>query len=265
MLDIADAPVLSPAPLLSLFVACCNERENIVGTLNTVRDACKEVGISYELIIIDDASIDRSVEVVQVWMQDNPGVSAQLIRNAVNQGLANNFIAAARVAKGKWYRLICGDDVEPKEALVSIFRNVGRAEVLLPYHVRCRGKAWTRKLISWCYTAIVNVLSGYRIRYYNGLPVARRKYVTSLCCSQLGFGFQADFATQLLDLGLSWLEVGVPTRERTSGATKALTIKNFLGVSLLFRRLIERRTKRIMGRAKQCQLNREVMENLPEI
>ena len=41
---------------LSLFVACYNEEEGIIPTLETVVAAASEVGISYDVVIIDDCS-----------------------------------------------------------------------------------------------------------------------------------------------------------------------------------------------------------------
>ena len=46
---------------LSLFVACYNEEEGIIPTLDTVVAAAREVGITYDVVIIDDCSTDRSV------------------------------------------------------------------------------------------------------------------------------------------------------------------------------------------------------------
>jgi Glycosyl transferase family 2 len=45
---------------LTLFVACYNEEENIVGTLETVLEALGEFDFTWEIIVIDDASTDRS-------------------------------------------------------------------------------------------------------------------------------------------------------------------------------------------------------------
>lgn len=258
-------PQAAPSqPLLSLFVACYNECKNIVDTLCAVRDACIETGISYEILLIDDASNDDSVQIIREWIHNHPAVPIRLVVNSINQGLAKNFIAAARMLSGEWYRLICGDNVESKETLMTIFRQIGQAEILLPYHTHCHGKIWSRKLISRCFTWGVNALNGYRIRYYNGLPVTRRKYTEIFCHPKVGFGFQADFVTQLLDLGLSWLEIGVQTRERTNGSSKALTMKNFFGASVLFKRLLMRRLKRLICRTKPRYAEKVTIQNLPE-
>ena len=124
-------------PLLSLFVACYNEADNIGDTLTNVRDACEKAGIRYEVLVIDDASRDHSVEIIQTWMKENPQVPLQLTVNPRNLGLASNFITAARQATGEWYRLICGDNVEPMETLATIFQEVGkrRSSSPLPHPV----------------------------------------------------------------------------------------------------------------------------------
>ena len=147
---------------------------------------------------------------------------------------------------------------------MTIFRQTGQAEVLLPYHIQCPGKKWTRKIISRCYTLWINILCGRCIRYYNGLPITRRRYVEKFCHPAVGFAFQADFVTQLLDLGLSWLEIGVQVQERANGSAKALTIKNFLGVSIFFRRLFMRRLKRLTSRTNPQLVEETPIQNLPE-
>ncbi len=237
-------------PLLSLFVACFNEEDNIANTLTNVRDACVKTGITYEVLVIDDASRDRSVEVIREWMTRNPSVPLQLIENQVNRGLAANFMTAARQAGGEWYRLICGDDVEPASTLTAIFSELGRAEVLLPYHTHVAGKEMGRKLLSKSYTFLINMLSGHSVRYYNGLPVARRCHAEKFCRPELGFAFQADYVTKLLDQGLSKLEIPVTTNERVNGSASALTKKNFKGAWRAMRSIARRRAERMLGIAR---------------
>lgn len=261
----SNKSLLSCPPLISLFVACYNESGNIVDTLCTICDACTEVGISYEILVIDDASTDGSVEIIHKWMNDYPMVPIRLIKNSKNQGIARNFIAGSRLAKGEWYRMVNGDNVEPKETLITIFRKIGYAEVIVPYHVICHKKVWSRKVISSCYTWIVNFLSGYYIRYYNGLPVTRRKHVETFCYPTLNFCFQADFIIQLLDSGLSWLEVCVPTHERRKGVSHAFSVKNFLAMSILLKRLLIRRWKWLKYKIRPQQAEKIITPNLPEI
>jgi|HubBroStandDraft_1064217.scaffolds.fasta_scaffold135131_1 glycosyltransferase involved in cell wall biosynthesis len=244
----------SSSPRLSLFVACYNEEENVFGALTNVRDACVEIGIRYEIIVVDDGSKDRTSEVVQSWVKENPDVPLRLVRNPVNCGLSDGYVKAASLATGEWFRLICGDNVETKETFVTIFREIGTAEILLPYYVHSYGKAISRQAISLIYTFLINTLSGYWVHYYNGMALIRREYAVLYSETGLGFAFQADMVTQLLDAGLSLKEIAVTTHERLGGSSSALTGKNFYCVSKVFGRILFRRFRNLFRGAPSVKV-----------
>lgn len=232
------------APLdLTVFVSCYNEQEYIVATLETVRDALNEIGrFSYEIIVVDDFSKDRSSEVVKDYIAARPEERIVLRTNKTNRGLAQNYLDVAFVGKGKYYRLICGDNAEPKETMVAVFREIGRADMIIPYYVMSEGKSLYRRWLSSTYAGIINLISGFRLHYYNGLAVHLRYNVMRWHPNTRGFGFQADIICMLLDQGFTYKEVPVKTIERRAGGSNALTLKNVLSVvhtlvDLIFRRL----------------------------
>ena len=236
----------SRAVYLTLFVACYNEEANIVGTLDTLLGALAEFAFRWEIIVIDDASRDRSVPVIRQYLDRHPALPIRLVVNDRNKGLAQNFIEGAFLGRGKYYRLICGDNVEPKEVLVEIFRHIGEADLIIPYQVRCEGKSVLRRGLSWLYTGIINTICGYRIRYYNGLAVLQRYHVMRWHTNYRGFGFQADMVTRLLDEGFSYKEIPVISIERRAGASTALQLKNVLSVSHTILDLSIRRLGRLL-------------------
>jgi len=218
------------SPSLTLFVACYNEEQNITETLSTLVSACNEVGISYEIIVIDDASSDRSVEVVEQYSKHNPTVPLRIHVNEQNQGLGANFIEGAFMGRGEWYRLVCGDNVETKETFVRIFKEIGNADILIPYHHSLIGRTRFRIFLSRVYTILVNLISGHHINYYNGMCVTRRHWIMRWHSSSHGFGFQADLVTRLLSRGASYIQIPVVGQERVNGESKALTFKNLCSV-----------------------------------
>src|SRR5262249_16081279 len=80
---------------LTLFVVCYNEEENIVGTMETVLEALGEFDFTWEIIIIDDASKDRSVEIIQDFLSKHPDLPITLKVREFNVGLGQNYIEAA--------------------------------------------------------------------------------------------------------------------------------------------------------------------------
>jgi hypothetical protein len=148
----------------------------------------------------------------------------------------------AFVGKGKYYRLICGDNAEPKETMVAVFREIGQADMIIPYYVTSEGKSLYRRSLSSAYAGLVNLISGFRLHYYNGLAVHLRYNVMRWHPNTRGFGFQADIICMLLDQGFTCKEVPVKTVERRTGTSNALTFRNQLSVAhtivdLIFRRL----------------------------
>ena len=239
---------------LSLFVACYNEEELIIATLNTVLSALAEAGCTYDITIIDDASKDRSVPLIEQFMAEHPELPIKLVVNEFNQGLGVNYVEAAFLGRGRYYRAICGDDVESEETLVSVFKRLGEADIILTYHADASARTWSRRFISMSYTNLVNLISGCRIKYYNGLAVLRRYDVMRWHPNSPGFGFQADLVTRLLYMKATYIEIPVIPKERTAGKSHALSFKNICSVAHSLLEIFIRRAARILDRSRYERL-----------
>ncbi len=95
---------------ITIFVPCYNEEGNIIGTFNTFIPALVETKLSWEIIVIDDASIDKSRELICRYIKDHPNYHITLMTRKENVGLAQNYIEGAFIAKGRYYKLVCGDN-----------------------------------------------------------------------------------------------------------------------------------------------------------
>jgi glycosyltransferase involved in cell wall biosynthesis len=246
------APALQ-APLdLTVFVSCYNEENLILRTLDTVRAALAEVARwQYEIIVVDDLSRDRSADLVEEYIRAHPHERILLRRNGKNRGLAQNYFDVAFIGKGKYYRLICGDDAEPKDTMVAVFAAIGETDIVIPYYAESEGRSASRMLLSNAYTFLVNAISGHRLKYYNGLAVHLRYNVMRWHPNTRGFGFQADIICLLLDQGFTYKEVPVRTVERKGqGNSRALTFKNLLSVAHTLVDLLFRRVSRLAYRGR---------------
>jgi glycosyltransferase involved in cell wall biosynthesis len=243
-------PADRPEVDLTLFVACYNEEKNIRGTLEALRQALSEFTFTWEIIVIDDCSTDRSAEVVREFITENPKLPVYLKVNESNRGLGYNFTECAFLGRGKYYRLVCGDDVEPVETFRTVFSVLGKADMVL-CRQNCTGRTFFRRALSRTYNWLVNTIGGYNVSYYHGLAMHRRYNVMRWHSGSEGFGFQADLITRLLDQGVPFIEVETKARERETGHSKALRLANFLSVAHMFQELLIRRVKRQMRLAKE--------------
>jgi glycosyltransferase involved in cell wall biosynthesis len=230
---------------LTIFVSCYNEEEYIHDTLTTIVTAMSIVGKSYEIIIIDDGSKDNSLTLVKQFIAANPQVNLILRVNRKNKGLAQNFVDGAFIGRGKYYRLICGDNAEPIDTIVSVLKLMGEADMIIPYYVSAEGKSLYRRSVSKIYTKIINLISGNNINYYNGLQVHLRHNVMRWHPNTRGFGFQAGLVCLLLEIGFTYKQVPCITIEKRGGGGNAITWKNLRSVmhtmvSILMRRITAR-------------------------
>lgn len=227
---------------LTLFVSCYNEEKFIIDTLDMIVSAMTKSNKTYEIVVIDDCSKDKSVELVQNYIKTHPQVNIILRINHKNKGLAQNYVDAAFLGHGKYFRLICGDNSEPQETLLKVVSLMGEADIIVPYYLAFEGKSGHRQYISKLFTQLINLVSGNKIHYYNGLHMHLRYNVMRWHPNTRGFGFQAALLCMMLQLGFSYKEVACITIERRGGRGNALNLKNLRSVihvffSILLRRL----------------------------
>jgi len=230
---------------ITFFVPCFNEERLIQSTLNHLREAIETTKLTYEIIVVDDCSHDKTSEKVREWQRDHPGIRLELVNNPKNRGLARSFVDTAFRGKGRYYRLLCGDDPEPVPTLVKMFEQIGKADMILPYYDYLPGKGFARSQISSLYTKLVNLVSGYKIKYYNGCGIHLRYNVMRWGPYSFGFGFQAELITRLLDEGASYYEIALEAQHHTKPPHQsALNFGNFLSVGHTLMEMIVRRIRR---------------------
>jgi hypothetical protein len=83
----------------------------------------------------------------------------------------------------------------------------------------------------------VNLITGRRLQYYNGLQIHRADVLKSLRIDSSGYGFQPEVLIKSLRLTKTFLEVPMDLIERKQGESKAFRVKNVIDVARTLRRL----------------------------
>ena len=231
---------------LTFFVPCFNEEKNIANTLDAIISAIIRTTLTYEIIVVDDKSQDLTKEVVREYISRNESRSISLIENKFNKGLGRNYIDTSFIANGKYYMLINGDNAEPEETISRLIARVGEADMVVPYFGENDSRNFMRFYISKTFTMLINLISGYKIHYYNGPVIHKTFNVMRWSPDTHGFAYQAEIIVKVLDEKGSFVEVMINNYDRQDGDSKAFTIKNILSVSHSILQIFLRRVRKFL-------------------
>jgi len=107
----------SEIPTISVVVPTRNEQDNVVQMANALVQQMEKTGESFELIFIDNASDDNTVELARGLCASDPRI--RLIVNARNFGQMRSPTHGIFVARGKAVVNLCADFQDPPELIPS--------------------------------------------------------------------------------------------------------------------------------------------------
>src|SRR4030042_107917 len=225
---------------LTIFVCCYNEHDLIEKTLKTVRSVLSLFKYTYEVLIYDDCSTDDSVKIIKNFIAKNKLEKQFKLRaNEVNRGIGINYFSAAKEGLGEYLLIVHGDNAIPDEELKKTLNLLGKADIIVPYYetrlIKIKynydHRDFTRRLLSIIFTNLVRFISGYKLRYFNGLVLHKRENVVNNYVETYGLGFQAELLCKILkDPHITYLEVRQHNYAFTKIGTTAFKLKNVISV-----------------------------------
>ena len=96
--------VLINEPLVSVCIPSYNNEKYITETIQSVLN---QTYSNFEIIIVDDCSLDKTVEVIKLFSDER----IVLYQNTVNMGMHGNWNKVLSLANGEYIKLLCGDDL----------------------------------------------------------------------------------------------------------------------------------------------------------
>jgi len=88
------------APELSLVIPCYNEQDNLRALVKAIRETVDPLQLSYEVVITDDCSKDKSWEILKELAAGDPRIRVQ--RFAFNCGESAAQWAGMKIARGRY-------------------------------------------------------------------------------------------------------------------------------------------------------------------
>ena len=131
--------------MISVVIPAYNEERALPATL---RQLFEQAG-SYEVIVVDGGSHDRTCEIVRRW-PINSRLPAPLTLVTAPKGRASQMNAGAKLARGEWLLFLHADTLLPVDALSRI--NALERNLTIQaggFRHRFSGSDWRLRMISW--------------------------------------------------------------------------------------------------------------------
>jgi glycosyltransferase involved in cell wall biosynthesis len=212
MIAAAPAP-----PYFSVLMPVFNEDRNVVTAIATLTREFAEARCSYEIVVIDDGSVDRTAAVVRGLMASDPHV--RLFRHRRNMGAGSGIYTGIAVARGTFVIFIPADlAMDPGE--LRKFIDASRdADVVNGLRSDRRDYNSFRKVMSGVNIALIRLLFRMKLRQYNYIQAYRRAMFDRFYPRSIGVFITAEILVLARDAGFKTVEVEIDYLPRLIGTT----------------------------------------------
>lgn len=201
---------------LSIIILAYNEEHNLPATIKSIHDSLQERISSYEIILVNDGSTDKTLTLCKSYADKDPTI--RVLNNPKNMGCGYTFNHGVQAAKGTYLWLIPGDGEIGTNAMITIVDKLGTSDMVIPYVINFSTRPLIRRIISWGYTTLLNILFLKHLHYYNGPCIFRTSLAQSVpIANSRGFAFMAPILLRLIKRGSTYTEVGIKLEPRLYG------------------------------------------------
>ncbi len=207
-----------PACFLSLVIPAYNEADGIAAAVHEADAALAKLGHSYEIIVVDDGSRDRTSEQVAEAAATLPAV--RLLRHATNQGYGAALRSGFTAARGERIAFTDADCQFDLADLANLLELAEQNPIAVGYRLD-RQDSRLRKFYSRGYNWLARTLLGTRVRDIDcALKVFRKEALAQILPISRGFFVNTEMLTCARQRHLRVVETGVRHRPRVRGASK---------------------------------------------
>jgi len=179
--DPAGAPQMSsgPGPQLSLVIPAYNEAGALPALLEEVEQVCARLGLSWEVVVVDDGSTDGTGELLEKHAREHEGVRAVRLRR--NFGKSAALTAGFDHSFGEIVITLDADGQDDPAEIPALIAKLDEGyDVVSGWKRRRRDpimKRWSSRLFNW----VTARVSGVGLHDFNcGLKAYRGDCVRSL-------------------------------------------------------------------------------------
>jgi glycosyltransferase involved in cell wall biosynthesis len=211
-------------PYLTVFIPAYNEESNLARCVHVVRSKMQELGVSVEVLIVDDGSQDGTGNLADHLAEQYAEVRA--VHHPHNMGIGAAFLTAIQHADGEWMILIPADlALEPGELHHYLDAAIG-ADIVVGLRSDRSDYTFLRRLVSWTNITLIRTLFRMDLHQFQYISMYRLEVLRQIKILywQSAF-FLAEILIKARDREYRLVEVEILYAPRLTGKPSGARLK----------------------------------------
>ena len=221
---------------ISVFLPCYNEQDNIASVVKQALGVLENLKADFEVIIVDDGSSDRTAQIADELASQESRV--KVVHHRTNLGYGAALRTGFKAATKKFVFYTDGDgqfDINEMPPLLGLME---RYDIVSCYRLN-RQDNLIRKINGWCWTKLVCLLFGMKIRDIDcAFKLYKREIFDNIKLVSTGALIDAEILARAVRKGYRVTQQGIHHYPRTAGAQ---TGANFRVIFRAFKELLKLR------------------------
>jgi glycosyltransferase involved in cell wall biosynthesis len=208
------------SPSVSLVFPAWNEEDYVERAVTRALAVLARITADFEIVIVDDASTDRTWELLQGLAQQHPEL--RVLRHDVNQklgGALRTLFAAASKEIVVYSDIDLPFDLGEVERAIRLMQYL-EADLIHAFRLDRTSEGLRRIVYSFGYNLLIRALFGVRVKDINfSFKVVRRRVLSAVGLKSSGSLIDAELVVKAIRRGYRVAQIGVDYFPRTRGVS----------------------------------------------
>jgi len=201
---------------LSVFFPCYNEEDNITDVVEKALAVLERLNADYEVIIVDDGSIDSTGKIVDELADKKKRV--KVVHHRTNLGYGTALQSGFKAATKEYVFYTDGDGQFDIRELPPLLGLMGQYDIVSCYRLK-RQDNIIRKINGWCWSKLVCLIFGLKIRDIDcAFKLYKRKIFDNIELVSTGALIDTEILARAVRKGYQITQKGVHHYPRRTGA-----------------------------------------------
>jgi glycosyltransferase involved in cell wall biosynthesis len=227
-------------PSISLLVPAYNEEATLAAAVSRAQKAVRTCTDDYEIVLLDDASRDKTAEISRQLAAADPH-HIRALRHETNRGIAATFEDLYRAASKDYVFLVPADNEFPPEVLEKIVPMLSHCDVVLCRRTQKPYTTW-RKFVSGAYRRLPRLLFGVDLHDAGSIKCVRREIFEQIPVASQGVFVEAERLIRAARRGYRFGVVEIRQELRQAGVARgarfSVVARAFMDMIALWVRLV---------------------------